>query len=278
MAEKQTGIMNIVMDAANLGTLRPGMAEAAWEDGVRNALNTLNNTPPYHTSRNVLRAVSRSGRKTVIEPGAKGADAGPTHWEAATSPGGDVLGCAGPQTGTKLPDKGPGTGSGSDTVIRFVAQDWSTVTPLVGGPEEPLLHELVHALRQQRGKMQCAAMPAIPNQTYHTVEELYAYVITNIYRSERGGAGAQLLADHTSISKLLPPLDNEEQFYAKWKSEINLLVQDLPDLCTHLAVVNCKFNPLRAALRKRYSAKELVERHNELLAPLKPTLVREVPF
>jgi hypothetical protein len=287
MPQKPTGIANIAIDSAGIATLRTEGAPA-WEAAVLAILNNLNNKPPNHTSRYVLNALSRSGRKTVIVPiaaSARNASAGPDHWPAATTAGGHILHCAdnpttpANETGTQVVGylPGAGTGTGSDIVLRYAAQDWVNTAGLPGGrPEEVLLHEMIHGLRQQRGVMQCTALPTLPNQTYDTVEELFAILVTNIYRSECGYL--MLRADHHGLKQLEPPLDLDEKFYAKWKLPIDMLVKEMPDLCTHLAVVKSMFNPLRFALRQKYSQKEIVERHNQLLAPLTPTVIREAPF
>ena len=72
-----------------------------------------------------------------------------------------------------------GTGNGSDVDIYFAP---SRVSDSLFGPDEGLLHELVHAGRILHGKVHDRQVSG----SYGNEEEFVAQLVQNIYRSERG--------------------------------------------------------------------------------------------
>lgn len=278
MAVLQSGVANVEMNGDGIAAIRTDLTQATWEAGIKLQLHNLLYTPPFQSSRAVVNALARSGRKTQIKPAhlptaakprnayAQPKDNSVASWAGATPSGKSPLYCAdnpkipGDQTGTALPGMTPGTGAGTDIDILYTAQDWISSAGDPGGrPDEILLHEMVHGLRQQRGQLLCTAKGA-PNQRYDTVEELFAIVVSNIYRSECGYK--TLRSDHHGTKPLESPLDDENKFYKRWKDEMDQLAREMTILCVHLAVVECKYNPVRAAMRQVYTDGALVTIHN----------------
>jgi hypothetical protein len=147
-----------------------------------------------------------------------------------------------------------GTGKGSSADLLFSRQDWAQSGPSAGldAADETLLHEIVHCVRQLSGMEQSGKLinnsPTIDKyQTYDSVEEFAAIVITNVYRSESGRKG--LRADHTldpttgKDKPLMFPLTNARNFVTAWRQQMLRLQTDLPRLCRRLAEVDCAFNP-----------------------------------
>jgi hypothetical protein len=104
-----------------------------------------------------------------------------------------------------------------------------------------LLHEMVHALRMEMGLNLCLAM----DDGFDTVEEFYAILIANIYRSECGYR--DLRANHNGKQMLAAPLTDDSRFYKQWKDKIDTLCREMSALCNVLAAVPCAFNPIRRA-------------------------------
>jgi hypothetical protein len=107
---------------------------------------------------------------------------------------------------------------------------------------EVLLHELVHSFRQISGNWDQRPTP----DAYRNLEEFYAIVIGNVYRSElrriglRGGHGRESLppAQRDNAAVFLNTGDHLKR--------LRKLKDDNMDLVTALAnVVNAEWNPLR---------------------------------
>jgi hypothetical protein len=275
MADKSTGYANLFLNGDSIAALRSDINQATWERGVLFQLKNLIDVPPFYCSRAVMNALTRNGKKTVIKPfGPTAQDplnayAQPTNWQAATPNGKDQLYCGDDpstpinDTGLKIPGTPKGTGTGSDIIVSYTAQDWVPQANDPGRrPDEILLHELVHGLRQQRGQLQCVATATVNNQMYDTVEELYAVVVSNIYRSECGYK--VLRADHHGFKKLEAPLNDEKKFYQRWKTELDRFTTEMSVLSVHLSVVPCAFNPIRVAMNQKFKQNDLVDLHNTL--------------
>lgn len=104
-----------------------------------------------------------------------------------------------------------GTGEGSDVDILFSPDMWvdggsgATAVASWGGtvtgasPDQILLHEMLHALRQMSGHLNQVALTG-PLANYHDQEEFFAVLISNIYMSEQGKTN--LRANHSSFSPM----------------------------------------------------------------------------
>src|SRR5262249_51922405 len=95
-----------------------------------------------------------------------------------------------------------GTGKGSNSYVHFTAADHSAAYGPGSAPDEVLLHELVHSLREMEGHLNQVPTTGT-NLAYENIEEYLAVLVTNIYVSERDGPLAQLRFGHGG--GLLPP-------------------------------------------------------------------------
>jgi hypothetical protein len=268
VANKQTIAPNIYINGDDITHVRNDVSRADWEWGVDNALKNLIQVAPFQSSKPVLDQISQSRRKILIRPAhageqdhaepVKGIDTFDTvtpNWRDATPADTPPLACAEgsvpgrDRTGTPIFRKGDGadtsqlgTGAGSDVCLYFTSQDhhWKELNKPGGRPDEVLLHELVHSLRIGLALSLCFGM----GDDYDTVEEFYAILIANIYRSECGYQN--LRANHFGKTDLADGDDG--RFYARYRDKIDALVNQMKGLCRSIAVVRCKFNPIRRAL------------------------------
>src|SRR5262249_48451504 len=89
-------------------------------------------------------------------------------------------------------------GLGSPVTLHYTPSMWGG--PFAGGPDDVLLHELVHAMRQVQGGM--LALPTSGgNAGYDNDEEFLAILLTNIALSEKDPF-APLRRDHQGHVKL----------------------------------------------------------------------------
>ncbi len=204
-----------VLERLRADYLRDPLSADPYGRSVRDVLNTLNGQV---TGRVILEAIQGSGHQIVIQPynptpqDPQNAYASPTDWSAATPQGQQALQCGGPNQGQPLIQSTywgfssapvEGTGSGSNSVVYFTPSMWSAP----GGPgsraDQILLHEMLHAYRQMRGRLLCMSAGM---GNYDTFEEYFAIVITNMYMSETtGSAATPLRAHHHGFSTLPYP-------------------------------------------------------------------------
>jgi hypothetical protein len=268
VSNKETVIKNTIFtNGDDITQVRKDLDQGTWEWGVDNALKNLFQVPPFRSSQAVLRELAGSGKKILIKPAHAGeeAHAEPVkgvesydyispNWPNATPKEMPPLACAEgsvegrDRTGTYLFRKGDGadparlgTGAGSDVCLYFTSQDHLKELMAPGGrPDEVLLHELVHSLRIVRGLSLCQFM----GDDYDTVEEFYAILISNTYRSECGYR--TLRASHFGKTNLVDTDDT--RFYARYKDKIDFFLGQMQPLCRSIAAVQCGFNPIRRAL------------------------------
>ena len=250
MANKQTIASNIFMNGDDIAQVRSDLDQPTWEWGIDNALKNLIQVTPFQTSEPVLREIARSGKKVLIRPAHAGEqdhaeavkgiepfDNVTPDWIGSTPEGSPPLACAEgsvegrDRTGTPIFRKGDGpdpdrlgSGSGSNVCVYFTSQDHlKELTSPGGRPDEVLLHELVHALRMAQGRSLCLFMP----DNYDTIEEFYAILIANIYRSECGYR--TLRASHFGKTNLAETDDG--RFYAAYKDKIDPFVTQMATVC-----------------------------------------------
>lgn len=151
------------------------------------------------------------------------------------------------------PDKASytGTHAGSDTTIHFHPATWREVNKRRGyiavgnGPGEVLFHEMVHGFRELGGWEQLGrAMADEPLMT--SVEELYAILAANVYRSDRGFT--LLRADHRLKSPAITDARKYQSgYYEQYQAYIDKWFQEQRAFCIDMANVPTKFNPFREA-------------------------------
>lgn len=183
--------------------------------------------------------------------GTRNAVAHPINRLAATPKGLPYLLCGGNNTGQAA--GGIGTGLGSDTDVKFSPQGWGT-QGAGSGPDELLLHEMVHGLREMRGKLHCRSKSM---GNYDTEEEFFAILITNIYISEKNkkyGSKLPLRADHHAFNRLGKSLDTSMEFLQNPRNldMVDKLINQHPMLAAVIAEVDCDFNPIAPFSEPRF--------------------------
>jgi hypothetical protein len=151
---------------------------------------------------------------------------------------------------------------GWDTEVRYSPNDWVPADPAfiaaIGlpqhwsgpgtDPDELLLHEMIHGLRQMCGRSNPSTVPNQP--AYDTFEEFFAIVICNIYRSELKRVG--LRSDHHGFKFLshVQGVVTSEDFVKKEKNRAHLrqLRRDHRVMFNDLQTVTAAFNPTKLLL------------------------------
>jgi hypothetical protein len=141
-----------------------------------------------------------------------------------------------------------GTGRGSTAIIEITPAAWPDV-PGGPGPDEVLVHELVHACQITQGVL--SRRPA--GHGYARFSEFCAIVGENMYRSARSGAAAFLRASHRPADQARPP-DDLMYFYGpslrdldEWEmlDRLRTLQQSLARPLEELSPQLCPYNPFR---------------------------------
>lgn len=124
------------------------------------------------------------------------------------------------------------------------------------GPDDTLVHELVHALRDVRGQL--LQVPT-RSKNYDNEEEFFAILVQNVYASEKGMT--ILRHDHHGNAALPSRLSTSEKFLGKGQRPITLeelenrllvskLVRENNDLCKNIFLhVKAAFNPISEFMR-----------------------------
>ena len=145
-----------------------------------------------------------------------------------------------------------GLGGGSDSVIHFSSSTWFSYVHTHKGhtsgahPDEILLHEMVHSLRQMIGKSEQKSL----DHMFDTEEEFFAVVVADIYASELKRT-ADIRSDHHGFDRIADNLDTSAEFLPKvdpadYKYRlVQKMVKQEPHLCHALAQVPAAFNPIR---------------------------------
>lgn len=135
-----------------------------------------------------------------------------------------------------------GTGTGSDTEIRFSPNTFAAPGAPKGpgtAPDEILLHEMVHGLRQMAGRAIFEQVNGNPGMENY--EEFAAIVISNVYRSELGIS--PLRQDHWGFNPLTGPTTAAATFKTTYSQYLSDMGVEQPRLCENLRKVSCAFNP-----------------------------------
>ena len=124
------------------------------------------------------------------------------------------------------------------------------------GPDDMLVHELVHSLREMRGQFNC-----VPTRTtgYENQEEYFAILLQNIYASEKGLTIFR--GNHLTDARLSKALSTTETFLGKGQRPLSTeqlenrqlvsrLTNECLTLCRNvLTHVRAAFNPISEYLR-----------------------------
>jgi hypothetical protein len=169
-----------------------------------------------------------------------------------------------------LPAFGP---KGSDSEVHFSPEDFQSPPPCYYrkapagpclypsypqnlGPDDILVHELVHSLREMRGQLNC-----IPTRTtgYDNQEEYFAILLQNIYASEKGLT--ILRRNHHGFAPMQKSLSTSETFLGKGQRPLSTeqlenrqlvtrLTNECLTLCRNIVShVRAAFNPISEYLR-----------------------------
>jgi hypothetical protein len=138
-----------------------------------------------------------------------------------------------------------GTSKGSSSYVHFTAANHSAAYGPGMAPDEVLLHELVHSLRDMEGHANPVPTTGT-NLDYENIEEFLAVLVTNVYASERDGPLAKLRFSHGNAT-----LPASQQTSAGFLAEANnlrlvrTLASQEADLFSSLANVRmAPFNPI----------------------------------
>jgi hypothetical protein len=116
-------------------------------------------------------------------------------------------------------------------------------------PHESLHHELVHSLRRISGKFKRFALSG-KLDLFHTNEEFYAILATNIYISDRSNRHkSNLRMDHAGHERLEARYESSYRYFQLGTKAYNLIAKfctDHPDYSKQLAAIRANFNPLAA--------------------------------
>jgi hypothetical protein len=103
---------------------------------------------------------------------------------------------------------------------------------------------MTHGLRELSGVMQYKDKVAGEEQM-DSVEEFYAIMAANVYRSERGFK--LLRADHWSSKKITGALVYQSAYYEHYQTYIDKWFNEQRTFCLDMARTPAKFNPFREA-------------------------------
>ena len=140
-------------------------------------------------------------------------------------------------------DRVVGTGTGSDTTIRFSPSIFAGVAGAPTGPgatpDEILLHEMLHGLRHMMGRAVKEGVVGSPGMDNY--EEFAAIVVSNMFRSERGLT--QLRKDHHGFIPLTGTLASTAGFKSAFSSYLTYMSMEQPRFCHNLRQAGLAFNP-----------------------------------
>lgn len=139
-----------------------------------------------------------------------------------------------------------GSGGGSDSIISFTPNQWSTsgiadsqhqAILAAARRDEVLFHEMVHSVRQMVGVMNCSIAAA----GFDTKEEMWSVMTTNIYCS---AWNRPLRRDHSGHVTMTD--EEVRTFYQRFEAMITFMCQDLPRFTRAVAAIDyIPFNPYR---------------------------------
>jgi hypothetical protein len=146
-------------------------------------------------------------------------------------------------SGNPVPGRIIGTGVGSDTIINFSSSVFASASgsPIGVGaaPDEILLHEMVHGLRQMMGRSVREKITGNPGMDNY--EEFVAITVANVFRSERGGT--TLRRDHHGFLPLTGPTTDPAIFKSTYNTWMIDIAIEQPRFAQNLGQAKAAFNP-----------------------------------
>lgn len=218
-------------------TIDGGESSSGWNAGRYEHIvaAVLRDVFQSDTGRAVRAEITR--RLTISPTLGDPANARPNNLTAATRQGSMVRDGRGFGLRNAAGDILYGTGRGDNVTIQF--------TPADHGPPSPanfltadavLVHELTHGVRQMAGVMDCTYM----GDDFNTIEEFFAILVGNIFRSERGRTA--LCPNHNPAGPMA-----RESDYMRGRGRVGLvdrMARQQPRFTRNLSQVrNATFNP-----------------------------------
>lgn len=244
---------------------KQALAEAdKYENQILGLLNRISQT---QTGRVLLQALGKLSHKTmVIKPEIDQSPVGKTNAFAEAENLHDARKKGKPvllPLGNTVLNVGEGTGLGSNTTIYLTPNQWADdklskdMKDLLGFDSYPgiwaddiLVHEMVHGLRQMAGVNYQKGVPLQKKKIggervncYPNIEEWFAVLIQNIYRSE---CGRNLRIDYgTTLGEF-----SDKEFVRRGMNRAHLrqLRREHGEFFTNLRNINAPFNPTRLLL------------------------------
>lgn len=246
---------NITIDGRRLPRL-----QSIYEGSVNEALLSM---MMYRTGRAVVEYVWTAPRRLRIVPyggSDQNSDAEPADWSNATLPHARVY----DGSGRWRRSWGRGTGRGTSVVLHYTPWDfpaellprWDRIAMrnwqrqlqrqvVDAGDEtdETLIHELVHAAEQMRGRLDCSPL----GHNFDTVTEFHAILVTNLLARERNRPARLNHHGSRSAADPIALFPNENEFWQR----VETFRARHPDLAAALAEIDIEGNPFvgRAAYR-----------------------------
>lgn len=147
-----------------------------------------------------------------------------------------------------LPEIIVGTGVGSAAVVTYHPATWRQLNQNMGaiapgaGPGEALFHEMIHGYRMQRGELMLG-----DDIGPEPIDEFYAVMAANVYRSERGFKQLRGMWSDRGFAPLKKSLSDSELYYEEFKTSIDQWFGFDRSFCLDMAKVAAPFNPFNAA-------------------------------
>ena len=141
--------------------------------------------------------------------------------------------------GSDNPYPGAASAPGQDRTAccAFTRSTGTTPPGRFDTPEEVLVHELFHAMRQTFGALRNTPLDG----DFDTVEELYSIFVQNMYANERN---LRLRATHHRASSNVSP-DHSMAHNPRFRAPLRDLAAMMPTIVNELANVRTRYNPFR---------------------------------
>jgi hypothetical protein len=226
-------VKNVIIDGSD--NPYPGGA-AEYENKVKVSLDAIKGTGTGTTLLGFF--ALRSHRVWIVPPAGLqsrvSAGAGAVNPTAAFPPGRklrDIDGSIDARHRT-------GVGGGSDSLLHFHPIHWQNgVSGAFTTPEEVLVHELFHAVRQAFGMLRNLPLGG----DFLSAEELYSIFVENMYANEKGLA---LRNTHKARSSNVSP-DHSMAHNPSFRDPMRELFAMMPTIGNALARVKSLYNPFR---------------------------------